>query len=73
MFCLCRSCALTSADGECEHTEDEERALTATWVLDEVDRSWNRVTRYSKSMRCTNVKSLNSTLTLTKVDYTWIL
>jgi len=28
---------LTSASGECEHTKDEERALTGTWVLDEVE------------------------------------
>jgi hypothetical protein len=36
MFCLCRTCAHTSASGECEHTEDEERALTGKWVMDEV-------------------------------------
>ena len=31
IFCLCRSCALTSASGECEHNEgEEERALTST-------------------------------------------
>jgi len=36
LLCLCRSCALTSASGECEHTEYEERALTGTWVLDDV-------------------------------------
>jgi hypothetical protein len=26
----------TSASGECEHTENEKRALTGTWVMDEV-------------------------------------
>jgi hypothetical protein len=26
----------TSASGESEHTEDEERALTGTWVMNEV-------------------------------------
>jgi len=36
MFCLCRSRVLTSASGECEHTKDEERALTGTWELDEM-------------------------------------
>jgi ferredoxin len=36
MFCLCRTCAHTFASGECEHTEDEERALTGTWVIDDV-------------------------------------
>ena len=34
MICLCRSCALTSASGECEYTDDGERSLTGTWVLD---------------------------------------
>ena len=38
MFCLCRSCALTSASGESERAEDvEERVLTGTWVLEEVE------------------------------------
>jgi len=36
IFCLCRSCVFRSASGECEHTKDEERALTGTWLLDEV-------------------------------------
>jgi len=36
MFCLCRTSVLTSSTGECRHTVDEERALNATWVLDEV-------------------------------------
>ena len=27
---------LTAASGECEHTKDEDRALTGTWVMDEV-------------------------------------
>ena len=36
MFCLCRTCVQTSSTGECTHTEDEDRALTGTWVMDEV-------------------------------------
>ena len=36
MFCLCRTCVQTSCTGECPHTEDAERALTGTWVMDEV-------------------------------------
>ena len=36
MFCLCRSRVLPSASGECKHSKDEERALTGTWVMDEV-------------------------------------
>jgi len=35
MFCLCRTCVDTS-NAECTHTEDEDRALTGTWILDEV-------------------------------------
>jgi len=30
MFCLCRSYVRTAASGECEGTEDEDRALTGT-------------------------------------------
>jgi len=33
---LCRSFVLTSTSGDCEHIKDKERALTSTWVLDEV-------------------------------------
>ena len=36
MFCLCRTCVQTSCTGECLHTEDAERALTGTWVMEEV-------------------------------------
>ena len=36
MFSLCRTCVLTSNTGECRHKTDEERALTGTWVIDEV-------------------------------------
>ncbi|XP_018576210.1 uncharacterized protein LOC108914802 [Anoplophora glabripennis] len=37
MFPLCRTCCQHMSD-ECEHTEDE-RALTGTWVIDEVLKS----------------------------------
>jgi len=37
MFCLCRSCATEcNPDGECVHETVAERALTGTWVIDEV-------------------------------------
>jgi len=36
IFCLCRTCVQTCSTGECKHTEDEERALTGTWVMDEL-------------------------------------
>ena len=36
MFSLCRTCVLTSNTGECHRKTDEERALTVTWVIDEM-------------------------------------
>jgi len=36
MFCLCRTCVETCSTGDLTHTEDEEKALTGTWVMDEV-------------------------------------
>jgi hypothetical protein len=37
LFCLCRTCAEESNMAtECTHTEVRERALTGTWVLDEL-------------------------------------
>jgi len=40
MFSLCRSCATEcKTDGECAHETVAERALTGTWVIDEVRRA----------------------------------
>jgi hypothetical protein len=37
LFCLCRSCAVQQNRTEdCTHETVEERALTGTWVLDEI-------------------------------------
>jgi len=36
MFRRCRTCVLTSYSAEFRHTDDEERALTGTWVMDKV-------------------------------------
>jgi len=36
MFCLCRTCVLTSRIEEYVHTRDEDPALTGTWVFDEM-------------------------------------
>jgi len=36
MFSLCRTCVLTSNTEQCCHKIVEERALTGTWVVDEV-------------------------------------
>jgi len=37
MFCLCRTCVLTSSSSEgCVHSRDEDRALTGTRVMDVV-------------------------------------
>jgi len=37
LFCLCRSCVYErNISRECKNLRDDERALTGTWVLDEV-------------------------------------
>jgi len=36
MFCLCRTCFLTSLREACGLCEDEERTLAGTWVIDQV-------------------------------------
>jgi len=36
MFCIGKTCVQTCPTGECTHTEDAEKALTGTWVMDEV-------------------------------------
>ncbi|KAB0795419.1 hypothetical protein PPYR_12258, partial [Photinus pyralis] len=38
MFVLCRACSESFNQGQCEHN-DNERALTGTWVIDEVRKS----------------------------------
>ena len=35
MFCLCGTC-VHNPSAECRHTEDEDRALTGTWVMEEI-------------------------------------
>jgi len=37
LFCLCRTCAFEqNMRGPCQHLSDAERAISGTWVLDEV-------------------------------------
>ena len=36
MFLLSRTCVIASNTGECTQTTDNERALTGTWIVDEV-------------------------------------
>ena len=36
MFCLCRTCDITSSTGEYCHTTVEERVMTFFWIMDEV-------------------------------------
>ena len=37
LFCLCRTCAFKQfVRGPCQHFSDTERAISGTWVLDEV-------------------------------------
>ncbi|KAK5643501.1 hypothetical protein RI129_007346 [Pyrocoelia pectoralis] len=39
MFVLCRSCGESFNQEPCEHISDDERALTGTWVIDEVRKA----------------------------------
>jgi hypothetical protein len=36
LFCFCRSCAESGSQDQCSHETVSERALTATWVVDEL-------------------------------------
>jgi len=46
LFCLCRSCVFErNISGECKHLRYDERALTGTWVLDEVRLAVEKVYR----------------------------
>jgi len=36
MFSVCRTCVLSSNTGHCRHNTDELRALTGTFVIEEV-------------------------------------
>jgi len=37
LFCLCRTCVEeNNMRGQCQHVTDAERAISGTWVLDEV-------------------------------------
>ncbi|KAJ8915407.1 hypothetical protein NQ315_008296 [Exocentrus adspersus] len=39
MFVLCRTCGEKMNQGKCHHHTEEERALTGTWVIDEVKKA----------------------------------
>ena len=46
LLCLCRSCVYErNISGEWKHLRDDERALTGTWVLDEVRLAVEKVYR----------------------------
>ena len=36
LFCLCRTCATEQNTDSCSHEAVADRALTATWVIDEI-------------------------------------
>jgi len=55
MFCQCRKCVPISSE-ECTHTEDEDRALTGTRVMDEVRLAVQKDIGYSRSMRSTSIR-----------------
>jgi hypothetical protein len=62
LFCLCHTCAeeFNMATG-CTHTEVRERALTGTWVMDEVRLA---VQKNTKSFNCTKFFSIRPTSTI---------
>ena len=39
LFPLCRTCAETCTQTQCPHADEEERALTGTWVTLEIDKA----------------------------------
>ncbi|KAJ8909914.1 hypothetical protein NQ315_014921 [Exocentrus adspersus] len=39
MFVLCRTCGEQMNQGSCNHEDDQDRALTGTWVADEVKKA----------------------------------
>jgi len=42
IFWLCRTCVQPCSTGECVHTDDEDLALTGTWVTEEVRLSFEK-------------------------------
>jgi len=74
MFCLCRTCVLTiSSNEECVHTRDENRAITGTWVMDEVRLAVEKSTGYSKYMSCVGIKLSNTAPKQARVDFLWTI
>ena len=69
MSCLCRTCVVTSSSEECVHILDEDQDLTGTWVMDEVRFAVEKGTGYSKYMRCTSIKSPNTTPKQARADF----
>jgi len=74
MFCLCRTCVLTSSSSseECVHTRDEERAITGTWVMDEVRLAVENG-YWILEMRCMSIRSPNTTPKQARAEFLWTI
>jgi len=68
LFCLCSPCVFErNISGDCEHLREDERALTGTWVIDEIRLAVETFIESSISTSCTNTK-LPSTVVKLKAD-----
>jgi len=62
LFCLCRTCdEKQNLRGPCQHFSDAERAISGTWVLDELRLALTKVTNCWKFTRYTSML-LHSTI-----------
>jgi len=58
LFCLCRTCTFEqNMRGPCRHLSDAERAISGTWVLDEVRMAVSKYYRIWRFTKCTNTRS----------------
>jgi len=57
LFCLCRTCAFEqNMRAPYEHLSDAERAISGTWVLDELRMAVPRVTELWRFTKCMNMQ-----------------
>jgi hypothetical protein len=57
LFCLCGTCAIQqNRIQDCTHETDAERALTGTWVPDEIRRACRKIINVWKFTRYMNMK-----------------
>jgi len=74
MFCLRRTCVLTSSSSEtCGHTEDEVRAPTGTWVMDDVRLAVEKGYRILEVCEGTKIRSPITTPKQAKAEFSWTI